>query len=119
MICHDCGGSDIQGTCVCGYDYPPEPDMSCPALTDPYGDLNPHILPSTFEGLYTPPYAALKQICHFCGVDLFLQRTDLNIRMCVPCGLSLNNRDTVKCIVCDKTYLDDYDYSVCESCRSL
>lgn len=97
MKCHECGGSDLQGSCVCSYEFPPESNL-----------------------VQEQP----KQICHFCGVDLFLPRTDLNIRMCVPCGLALNHEECCKCIVCDKTWLMDEcvgvpSGSVCESCRSL
>ncbi len=104
MICHDCGGSDLQGTCVCHYDWD---DIA--------------------EGSYAgpPPYASveipddLKQICHFCGVDLFLPRVDLNVRMCVPCGLGLNHEECCKCVICNNVWLVDGDGSVCESCKSL
>ncbi len=99
MICLECGGSDMDGTCLCSYD---------------------SLLYDSLEVLgILRPEEQVKQICHFCGVDLFLPKTDLTIRMCVPCGLALNNKDTIRCIVCEKTYLDDYNCSVCESCKSL
>lgn len=65
------------------------------------------------------PDPEAKQICHFCGVDLFLTRTDLNIRMCVPCGLALNHEECCKCVVCNHAWLVDEDRSVCEFCMSL
>ena len=115
MRCLECGGSDLQGTCVCSYEFPPEPDMS------PIEDRE------RWLGMLTgpPPYASveipddLKQICHFCGVDLFLPKTDLDIRMCVPCGLGLNHEECCKCVVCDKIWLVRGEGSVCEFCRSL
>lgn len=94
--CENCGGYDGLGTCLCDYD-----DLLREAL-------------EPFE----PPVDA-KQICHFCGVDLFLPRTDLNIRMCVSCGLALNHEHCCSCIVCNKTWLVDDNECVCESCMSL
>jgi len=97
--CDECGGYNAIGTCFCDY------DSILSDTLDHFGTLEPE--------------AHLKQICHFCGVDLFLPHTDLNIRMCVPCGLALNNEDTIRCIVCEKSCLDDLNCSVCESCKSL
>lgn len=117
MICMTCGGSDIHGTCVCNYEYPPEPDMSHRMLTDNLDGLDPYMFPDE-------PEIQPKQICHFCGVDLFLPNTDVTIRMCVPCGLALNHEECCRCIVCNKTWLVDEcvdvaSGSVCEICKSL
>ena len=99
IICIDCGGYEELDTCVCHEPAIDIMDLSC---------------------LKTEP----KQICHFCGVDLFLPRTDLNIRMCVPCGLALNHEECCRCIICNKTWLIDEcvdvaSGSVCVSCKSL
>ncbi len=99
MICHDCGGSDLQGTCVCYLDWG-------------MGAIDDHDFP-------LEPELQTNQICHFCGVDLFLPRTDLNVRMCVPCGLGLNHDECCKCVICNNVWLVDGDGSVCESCKSL
>ena len=112
MICYECGGSDIQGTCVCGYDYPPEPNMSHRMLTNNHDGLDPYMFQDE-------PEVQSKQICHFCGVDLFLPRTYLNIRMCVPCGLQLDHKECCKCVVCNITWLVREEGSVCIFCKSL
>ena len=133
MICHDCGGSDLQGTCVCCYEWP-EPDLEREARirkgyeTGFCEECDRAYLACTCDGeqkpIIPPPYPVtvpngLKQICHFCGVDLFLRRTDLNIRMCVPCGLALNHVECCKCVVCNNVWLVDGEGSVCQSCKSL
>ncbi len=99
MICQECGGSDMDGTCLCSYD-----SLLYDSL-DTLGILSPE--------------EQVKQICHFCGVDLFLPKTDLNIRMCVPCGLALDHVECYKCIVCTKTWLVDGETGVCCFCKSL
>lgn len=119
MICHDCGGSDIHGTCACSYEFPQESDMSRRKLTYEERAKRLQILTGGCEGYDDEPAAQTNEICHFCGVDLFLPRTDLNIRMCVPCGLALNHEECCKCIICNKGWLVDEEGSVCESCTSL
>ena len=118
-ICIDCGGYDELGTCVCYDEFSPESDMSCRKLTKDERTRRMDILTDGCDGYDDEPEAQPKQICHFCGVDLWLQRTDLNIRMCVPCGLELDHQECCKCIVCDKVWMVDGEGSVCEFCMTL
>lgn len=121
MICHDCGGSDHQGTCVCSYEWP-EPDLEREERirkgyeTGFCEGCNRAYLACTCD---SDSEVQPKQICHFCGVDLFLPRTDLNVRMCVTCGLALNHEECCKCVVCNNVWLVDGEGSVCQSCKSL
>lgn len=91
--CDECKGYSVYGTCVCDLEFPV---------------------------LELPEPENAKQICHFCGVDLFLPRADFNVRMCVPCGLELKHSETTICVVCTTPLLElDPNCSVCASCRSL
>lgn len=93
--CQDCGGYGGLGTCLCDYD-----DILREGL-----------------GLFESE-TQVNQICHFCGVDLFLP-AKVNIRMCISCGLGLNHKDCYKCVVCNESWLINGEGSVCVFCKSL
>lgn len=144
MICMACGGSDIHRTCICNYGDSPRPyqeweDRMIEGNHAGFHDAEECLRASlarfrNYDSIQHDgmPYDTLniagrpklewqpKQICHFCGVDLFLPDTDLNIRMCVPCGIQLDNSECGRCVRCNRSWLlAEENCSVCETCRSL
>ncbi|KKM25178.1 hypothetical protein LCGC14_1597610 [marine sediment metagenome] len=112
MKCPECGGSDFQGTCTCSYDYPPEQIVSHQTSDN---ILYAGRLP--YETVESPK--DLKQICHFCGVDLFLCETDLDMRMCASCASLLNHKGCNVCVRCNVAWLVAGAGSVCALCKIL
>ncbi|KKL86274.1 hypothetical protein LCGC14_1946380 [marine sediment metagenome] len=104
MKCPECGGSDLQGTCTCSYEYPPEQIVS-------------HQISE--EGERESILKDFKQICHFCGVDLFLYKTDSKILTCLSCATELDHDDCTECVRCNKTWLVGGNGSVCALCKIL
>lgn len=64
------------------------------------------------------PSQETKQICHFCGVDLFVP-PDVNLRMCNLCAIQLDHVGCCRCVRCNLTWLEDGEGSVCRVCRVL
>ena len=119
MKCPECGGSDLQGTCVCGYDYLPEQRVQ--EREGGCDDIDPDTLLCAgrllYENVESPEDA--KQICHFCGVDLFLYKANSKILTCRSCATQLDHDDCTECVRCNQTWLVDGSGSVCALCRIL